>query len=271
MPDLPFPRFGRGLLLVVTAAQPLAAQVASAPEPGDSVMAGVFYNAGVQAGGSVSWKWAVREGYVSGYINFTSRPEDPNTLCGAGVDNGTRLKGQVVATVVSEDPDPGCGFDRGAKFSLLLNGDSSHLFGYYGIANDGASRITAGNQVNPFELWPPGQLPARTGFEGILIDSAGTQVGLVTMSLVLGRVTVSGTIDLTNLEGRPPICGAGELAGRLKDDVIEFSLVSLDADPGCAGELSQRILLRGRLADQGRKFTGQYPGGRFEAKAVSGD
>jgi hypothetical protein len=65
---------------------------------------------------------------ISGYINFTNDP-GKQTLCGAGNFTGTRQDRTLLLSFVSNDPDPGCGFDRGWKFtaSAVLSPDSKSL------------------------------------------------------------------------------------------------------------------------------------------------
>ncbi|MEH2424778.1 MAG: hypothetical protein V7K48_28915 [Nostoc sp.] len=54
---------------------------------------------------------------ISGYINFTNYP-GVSTLCGAGKFAGIRQGRNLLFNFVSSDPDRGCGFDRGLKFTV---------------------------------------------------------------------------------------------------------------------------------------------------------
>ena len=67
---------------------------------------------------------------ISGYINFTNYPGMSN-LCGAGNFTGMRQGRTLQFNFVSNDPDPGCGFDRGLNFtvSATLSQDNKTIEG----------------------------------------------------------------------------------------------------------------------------------------------
>ena len=67
---------------------------------------------------------------ISGYINFTNYP-GVSTLCGAGNFTGMRQGRTLQFNFVSNDPDPGCGFDRGLNFtvSATLSQDNNTIEG----------------------------------------------------------------------------------------------------------------------------------------------
>ncbi len=65
---------------------------------------------------------------VSGYINFTNNPGIP-VMCGAGNFQGIKQARYLQLRFVSNDPDPGCGLDRGLEFivNATLSPDGSRL------------------------------------------------------------------------------------------------------------------------------------------------
>ncbi|HEY9832674.1 MAG TPA: hypothetical protein V6D26_19135, partial [Stenomitos sp.] len=86
---------------------------------------------------------------VSGYINFTNYP-GVQTLCGAGKFEGIRQGRTLRFNFVSSDPDPGCGFDRGWKFtvSATLSPNNSTLEnGSYQVNNTQAGVFTASSST----------------------------------------------------------------------------------------------------------------------------
>ena len=86
---------------------------------------------------------------ISGYINFTNYP-GVTTLCGAGNFTGIRQGRTLRFNFVSNDPDPGCGFDRGLKIvvSATLSPDNSTLEnGSYQVNNRQAGVFTASSST----------------------------------------------------------------------------------------------------------------------------
>ncbi len=84
---------------------------------------------------------------VSGYINFTNAPS-VTPICGAGNFQGTRQDRNLQLRFVSNDPDPGCGFDKGLVFvvNATLSPDGSRLEnGTYQINNYQAGLFQANN------------------------------------------------------------------------------------------------------------------------------
>jgi hypothetical protein len=73
---------------------------------------------------------------VSGYHNDTGLP-DSTLICGAGEITGTRNGNNIEYTFTSNDPDPGCGFDRGWVFTFrgTLSPDERILQGNWIIDN----------------------------------------------------------------------------------------------------------------------------------------
>ena len=57
---------------------------------------------------------------LTGYVNFTNYP-DVTTLCGAGNFTGTKSGNNLEFSFISDDPDSGCGFDKGLKFDLIAS------------------------------------------------------------------------------------------------------------------------------------------------------
>jgi hypothetical protein len=127
----------------------------------NTAMSGVFYNLLAMAGGIVDVDLALTDMQALGYINFTQRPEDPAPLCGAGDFSGPRDGNTLHLSFISDDPDPGCGFDRNAVFTMTANidGHTTHFWGDYQGTNAGGSHIREAPGV--FEAWTPGSQPRR--------------------------------------------------------------------------------------------------------------
>ncbi len=73
---------------------------------------------------------------VYGYINFTNNP-GVQPLCGAGNFTGEREGGFVEFSFISDDPDPGCGFDKGLEFTIIavLWNNETILSGNYFVSS----------------------------------------------------------------------------------------------------------------------------------------
>jgi hypothetical protein len=83
---------------------------------------------------------------LSGYINFTESPGE-GTLCGAGDLTGIKQENSIEFSFTSRDPDPGCGFDWGAHFTVTgtLSEGEQIFEGNYFIDNgqQGIFRVTS--------------------------------------------------------------------------------------------------------------------------------
>jgi hypothetical protein len=109
-----------------------------------------------------------RDNRISGYINFTNNPNG-QPLCGAGNFRGIRQGNRIQLRFVSDDPDPGCGWDRNRLIFLVnatLSSDGSRLeSGTYIINNSQGGGFQA-NALNlpasNFSLPQPAPLPAPT-------------------------------------------------------------------------------------------------------------
>ena len=121
-------------------------------QPGQRVRyTGPFTNTTYTLSGNVVIEVVIEpQNRISGYINFTNDP-GVRTLCGAGNFTGIRQGRTFRFNFVSSDPDPGCGFDRGLKFtvSATLSPDNSTLeSGSYQINNTQAGIFTANSSRN---------------------------------------------------------------------------------------------------------------------------
>ncbi|MBW4568249.1 MAG: hypothetical protein KME31_09530 [Tolypothrix carrinoi HA7290-LM1] len=111
---------------------------------------GLFTNTTYNLSGNVVIEVVLeRQNRISGYINFTNYPS-VRTICGAGKFAGIRGGRNLLFDFVSSDPDPGCGFDRGLKFtvSATLSEDNRTLEnGSYQINNSQAGVFTASSST----------------------------------------------------------------------------------------------------------------------------
>ncbi|MCY6492052.1 HEAT repeat domain-containing protein [Leptolyngbya sp. GGD] len=106
------------------------ASAQSTPPAGQQIQySGSFTNATHNLSGKVLINLSFgSDDQVSGYINFTNYP-NARALCGAGKLTGRRQGKTLQFRFVSDDPDPGCGFDRGWIFtgSATLSSDRTAL------------------------------------------------------------------------------------------------------------------------------------------------
>jgi hypothetical protein len=115
--------------------------------------AGPFTNTTYNLSGDVTIDLTINaDDTVQGYINFTNYPY-VSTLCGAGNFDGKKQGSNIEFTFISNDPDPGCGFDKGLKFtvkSVLTEDDSILSNGEYFISNGqrGIFRAISEQRVN---------------------------------------------------------------------------------------------------------------------------
>ena len=79
---------------------------------------------------------------VTGYMNFTNNPGVPS-LCGAGSFRGSiNSNGNMVYDFLSNDPDPGCGFDAGLEFAVSANLSGNTISnGTYTVVDTGQSGV----------------------------------------------------------------------------------------------------------------------------------
>lgn len=105
------------------------------------VYEGDFLNTTVNLGGTLDLTMTYWAGdSLSGTANFTEYPGGA-ALCAAGEFTGHRIADSVSVSFVSQDPDPGCGFDHGVLIGLtgqLLSGLDSMSGSYtYGSVQAG--------------------------------------------------------------------------------------------------------------------------------------
>jgi hypothetical protein len=186
-----------------------------APTPAPStpsVYVGFFYNFGIQAGGTVGSSLTLSNSQVNGFWDFTQDDAEATVLCGAGTGDMARSGNGFSGTFVSDDPDPGCGFDRNAIVSLTGNIDTSdsHLFGSYGAANSGGSTMIPASGA--FEVWKSGTLPLRTCTGTMSIPASSSNVAATTTMVwagYLGTQVFWGAVGVVNVDrntGAPIAC-----------------------------------------------------------------
>jgi len=204
---------------------------------------GIFFNSNpsVRRGGLTALEITLTSTQVSGFINFSQRPEDPGALCGAGSFTGSRSGSAFTASFVSNDPDVNCGFDRGSQFTLsgTIEDDGQHISGAYTVKNASGSAVVEASGI--FEVWE--SVPQRVRYDGRFVNAGAGVGGPVTLDLVIGTRTVSGWINFTNDPGAQLICGAGELVGERNGGQVTASFVSFDIDPGCGFDHGLQLYL----------------------------
>jgi hypothetical protein len=126
---------------------PKKALAQSEIQPGQRIRySGIFTNTTYTLNGNVVIEVVLeRQNKISGYINFTNYPS-VRTICGAGKFVGIRRGRNLLFDFVSSDPDSGCGFDRGLKFTVSATLSRNNLTlenGSYQINNSQAGVFTA--------------------------------------------------------------------------------------------------------------------------------
>jgi len=222
-------------------------------------LSGIFYNIECRSGGNVTLTDTVFQAdRVSAFMNFTQRPEEPRVLCGAGNLNGTKNDNRINATFISEDTDPGCGFDHNSIFTITGSAepDTLHFWGDYSPKNANGSTINEGAGV--FEFWQDGQKPESLSFSGTFLNTNVNQGGNVTLDISVGTYTVSGYMNFTNLPGQGALCGAGYFTGVVyPDKTMQFSFISDDKDSGCGFDKGDRFIIDAFLSED-LKISGTY-------------
>ncbi len=223
---------------------------------------GIFYNLGIQLGGTVTSTLNIQESVVTGYMNFTNLPGE-SALCGAGNLSGTYYNGSIVGSFVSNDLDPGCGFDHGSIFYIDANLDSenTHYWGDYQPRNAGGSNIREDPGI--FESWISGSTPRRVKYQGTFKNTTFNRSGPVVLDIALGTNTVSGYMNYTNWPGEPAICGAGEFTGvRRSDNTIQYSFISRDPDPDCGFDHGLKFIMDAVISTNLDTISGTYQADR---------
>jgi len=224
----------------------------------DADLSGVFYNLVAQAGGTVTSTVSIQQSTATGYLNFTNFPGQ-SALCGAGNLSGAHSNGNITGSFVSNDLDPGCGFDHGAIFNITSTLDigSTHFWGEYQPKNAGGSQVNEYPGV--FETWAMGYAPSRVTFQGTFTNTSLNRGGPVVLDIAFGANTVSGFMNYTNPPGESALCGAGEFAGvRYPNDAIQFSFSSADPDLGCGFDNGLTFVMDAHLAPDSNSVSGTY-------------
>lgn len=144
-----------------------------------------------------------KDNTVTGNINFTEYPNQ-ETLCGAGEFSGTRTGLVVNFSFVSNDPDPGCYFDAGWRFSVkaTLSHDEKFMTGIYGIGDYDSQQGVFSVSYHP----PPDTLPKT--LKNILLDPTTEIISehengeKVWRKLVIRDSTVVGIFTIAPPEGK---------------------------------------------------------------------
>jgi hypothetical protein len=112
-----------GVVAVETqvSAQTNAAKVQFQAVASERPLKGVFYNLTSQEGGTAEMNLSATSSSVSGFINFTQFPESTRIHCGAGDLNSKRAGNIVTGRFISNDPDPGCNYDKNGIFTINAN------------------------------------------------------------------------------------------------------------------------------------------------------
>ncbi len=198
---------------VLTVDSPTPAPI---PRPANGNYSGYFYNSGLRSGGTVDSSLAFGIAEAFGPWNFTQDPVVQTALCGSGDVRFTITGSSALGMFISDDPDPGCDFDRGSEFLLTgtFDQDASRLLGGYSIRNMGGSTIAEGGGV--FEVWAGGP-PAETTCTGTL-DVPASSVSIAAkvpagFTGTIGGRVIYGALTIRHFDGS---------SGQLIDCVTEL-------------------------------------------------
>jgi hypothetical protein len=249
--------------------------VDSTPTLATKPMDGVFYNILAHAGGSVTTSLDIQPATVTGFMNFTQRPEDSLVLYGAGIFNGIRSTSTVTGSLISHDNDPGCTFDDGAIATITgtVALTDTVFYGEYTTKNANGSTFDPSKNGGVFEVWIADYQPIMRSYAGRFLNTMVNRGGRMIMDLAIGQQIVYGYVNATNDAGQSPLCGAGFFTGYMKPDgTLEVSYVSEDNDPGCGFDHGLRNILQIAFAPDQRTLTGTYTvglsGGTFTVTRI---
>jgi hypothetical protein len=238
-------------------------------------MDGVFYNVLAHAGGSVTTNLDIQPSTVSGFMNFTQRPEDSLILCGAGNFSGTRNNNTVTGSLISHDDDPGCTYDDGgiATITGTVGLTDTLFYGEYTTKNASGSTFDPSKNRGVFDVWTASHQPPTLSYAGRFLNTTVNRGGRMSMEIAIGQQIVYGYVNATNDAGQSPLCGAGFFTGYTKlDGTREVSFISEDSDPGCGFDHGLRNILQIVFAPDQRTLTGTYTvgisGGTFTLTRV---
>lgn len=120
--------------------------------PPTSRYMGWFFNQRAGISGTLTLDLALGDRALFGTMDFTGNPGD-RVLCGAGPFAGARHgAGLLEWSLVSADPDPGCGFDRGLRFVVEAqrSADGASITGEYFLGGSRAGIFELGRAAATF-------------------------------------------------------------------------------------------------------------------------
>ncbi|MCP4544391.1 MAG: DUF1906 domain-containing protein [Chloroflexi bacterium] len=191
-------------------------------------------------GGPVVIDMRIGDSTVSGYINFSNKSGN-SALCGAGSFSGTRNGNSIQFSFTSDDPDYGCGADKGLVFNVsgTLSGDQI-TGGTYTVGSGESGTFSA----------------SRTAQYSGRFNNPEYGSGEVVLDIVIGASSVVGYTDFTNDPGHSALCGAGPFVGTKNGNSIQFKFTSNDSDSGCGFDYGQVFDIDGTLS--ANQIAGSY-------------
>lgn len=208
-----------------------------AASDGGASYVGFGYNQAYRGASMIAANLTVNGAGVTGFINFSQIMGDLSPNCGAGSLMSTRQGNAITGYFISDDPDLGCGFDRGKRINTTgeVTDDGDHFWGEYVVGALGS----AGSQPGVFELWR--RAPDTTLCTGSMTLTGGSGATIpLSLSVALGRKTLFGRWDGQD-SSVGAACSQGSFAGvRTTDNAVDFSFVHSDERPGCSDVLGLR-------------------------------
>jgi hypothetical protein len=173
---------------------------------------------------------------VSGYVNFTNSP-GKNEICGAGNFEGSIENNVLNGRFVSDDPDPGCGFDKGLIFLLnaTLSPDGNRLEnGTYQINNSqaGVFQAVAQLRAKAQTIANAKATEIKINYETPSFQERAITLGNITAIVSYEKIkSYSSTNDPKNLRYQLLYDGILKFAGNdYTSSTGNVSLLDLDAD-----------------------------------------
>jgi hypothetical protein len=204
-------------------------------------MQGVVY--GVQTGASGAAVVSVRHDgdTLEGLMNISAFPSAGRALCGAGPFVASRATIPFTLSFISQDTDPGCGFDHAAVYSgtATLDHDETRLWGELAITNAGSSTL-APDRVR-YEVWAPDAEPPLLTYQGTFRNQTRGSEGTLTLKLREGTQLVAGELDFDALPGGASVCGGGSFAAPVAGE-LALIVTGRDPDAECGSEATIEVL-----------------------------
>jgi hypothetical protein len=206
-----------------------------------TTLQGVVYGVQSGTGGAVVVSLRRDGDALEGVMNISAFPDASRALCGAGPFVASRDATPFTLSFVSQDSDPGCGFDHAAVYTgtATLDPDETRLWGELAIVNAGNSTLVP-DRVR-YEVWAPDAAPPMLTYTGTFHNQTRGSEGTLTLKLREGTQLVAGELDFDGSPGQPSVCGGGSFAAPISGELV-FVVTGRDPDAECGSETTIEVL-----------------------------